>query len=199
MTILVTWQLTITVHCSHMQWGSKFVKMGTQWGLIFEWNGDLIETCDIWDTDYNTDNWEPGLMTIFVTWQLIVTLDSIRNSCDVLNTWRIDSFNTRTPKNECGNSCPLPSKKGNTGSWFIRLFVGEGGKPCHMFKFSPSDQNWQYLQGPLPDSQSWSLSTAYQAAFCWEKAPSFPEQPGRESPQGSLQNIAIVPNSGSGS
>ena len=23
-------------------------------------------------------------MTIFVTWQLIVTLDSIRNSCDVL-------------------------------------------------------------------------------------------------------------------
>ena len=29
--------------------------------------------------DYNTDNWEPG----FVTWQLIVTLDRIRNSCDV--------------------------------------------------------------------------------------------------------------------
>ena len=41
-------------------------------------------TCDIWDTDYNTDNWEPGFMTIFVTWQLIVTLDSIRNSCNVL-------------------------------------------------------------------------------------------------------------------
>ena len=36
------------------------------------------------DTNYNTDNWEPGLMTIFVAWQLIVTLDSIRNSCDVL-------------------------------------------------------------------------------------------------------------------
>ena len=30
------------------------------------------------------DNWEPEFMTIFVTWQLIVTLDSIRNSCDVL-------------------------------------------------------------------------------------------------------------------
>ena len=45
--------------------------------------GAIIGTCDIWDTDYNTDNWEPGLMTIFVTWQLIVTLDSIRNSCDV--------------------------------------------------------------------------------------------------------------------
>ena len=40
-------------------------------------------TCDIRDTDYNTDNWEPGFMTIFVTWQSIVTLDSIRNSCDV--------------------------------------------------------------------------------------------------------------------
>ena len=39
---------------------------------------------DIWDTDYNTDNWEPEFMTIFVIWQLIVTLDSIRNSCDVL-------------------------------------------------------------------------------------------------------------------
>ena len=35
------------------------------------------------DTNYNTDNWEPGLMIIFVTWQLSVTLDSIRNSCDV--------------------------------------------------------------------------------------------------------------------
>ena len=31
----------------------------------------------------NTYNWEPWLMTIFVTRQLIVTLDSIRNSCDV--------------------------------------------------------------------------------------------------------------------
>ena len=45
--------------------------------------GAIIGTCDIWDTDYNTDNWEPGCMTIFVTWQLIVTLDSISNSCDV--------------------------------------------------------------------------------------------------------------------
>ena len=43
----------------------------------------ILETCDIWDTDYNSDNWEPEFMTISVTWQLIVTLDSIRNSCDV--------------------------------------------------------------------------------------------------------------------
>ena len=40
-------------------------------------------TCDIWDTDNNSENWEPESMTIFVTWQLRVTLDSIRNSCDV--------------------------------------------------------------------------------------------------------------------
>ena len=37
-----------------------------------------------WDTDTdNSDNWEHEFMTIFVNWQLIVTLDSIRNSCDV--------------------------------------------------------------------------------------------------------------------
>ena len=45
------------------------------------WRNKILETCDIWDTDYNSDNWEPEFMTI---WQLIVTLDSIRNSCDVL-------------------------------------------------------------------------------------------------------------------
>ena len=45
----------------------------------------VLETCDIWDTDYSSDNWEPEFMTIFGTWQLIVTLDSICNSCDVLS------------------------------------------------------------------------------------------------------------------
>ena len=44
---------------------------------------DKLVTCDIWDTDYNYDNWEPEFMTIFATWQLRVTLDSIYNSCDV--------------------------------------------------------------------------------------------------------------------
>ena len=43
----------------------------------------ILETCDIWDTDYNSDNWESESMTIFATWQLRVTLDSIHNSCDV--------------------------------------------------------------------------------------------------------------------
>ena len=51
----------------------------------FGWfsNGAIIRTCDIWDADYNSDNWKPEFITIFVIWQLIVTLDSIRNSCDV--------------------------------------------------------------------------------------------------------------------
>ena len=43
--------------------------------------------CDIWDTNYHSDNWEPEFMTIFVSWQLRVTLDSIPNSCDVFLTW----------------------------------------------------------------------------------------------------------------
>ena len=47
---------------------------------------DKLLTCDIWDTDYNYDNWEPEFMTIFVTWQLRVKRDSIRNSCDICVT-----------------------------------------------------------------------------------------------------------------
>ena len=43
----------------------------------------ILETCGLWDIDYNSDNWELEFMTIFVTWQLRVTLDSICNSCDV--------------------------------------------------------------------------------------------------------------------
>ena len=44
----------------------------------------ILVTCDIWDNNYNSENWEPEFMTIFVAWQLRVTLDSIHNSCDVL-------------------------------------------------------------------------------------------------------------------
>ena len=45
----------------------------------------ILQTCDNWDTDYNSYNWESEFMTIFVTWQSRVTVDSIRNSCDVLH------------------------------------------------------------------------------------------------------------------
>ena len=43
----------------------------------------ILEFCDIWDADYNYDDWDPLFMTIFVTIKLIVALDSIRNSSDV--------------------------------------------------------------------------------------------------------------------
>ena len=45
----------------------------------------ILSICDIWDTDYIFDNWEPEFMTIFANWQLRLTLDSIRNSCDVFS------------------------------------------------------------------------------------------------------------------
>ena len=45
----------------------------------------ILETCGLWDIDYNSDNWELEFMTIFVTWKLRMILDSIRNSCDVYN------------------------------------------------------------------------------------------------------------------
>ena len=38
----------------------------------------ILETCDIWDTDSNSDNWEPEFMTM--------TVNSICN-CDVLKTF----------------------------------------------------------------------------------------------------------------
>ena len=40
-------------------------------------------TCDIGDTDYNSDNWESEFMTIFVTWQLrfvFRNLDNLKDS-----------------------------------------------------------------------------------------------------------------------
>ena len=40
---------------------------------------------DLWHLRYWLQYWEPRFMTIFVTWELIVTLDSIRNSCDVFS------------------------------------------------------------------------------------------------------------------
>ena len=47
--------------------------------------GIILGTCDICDTDYNSDNWEHEFMTIFVTWKLRVSVDSICNSCDVFS------------------------------------------------------------------------------------------------------------------
>ena len=47
----------------------------------------ILETCCLWDIDYNSDNWEPKFVTLFMTWQFRVTLDRICNSCDVSFHW----------------------------------------------------------------------------------------------------------------
>ena len=51
--------------------------------ILIKMTKTILANCDNWDTDANSDNWELEFMTIFVTWQLRVTLESIRNSCDV--------------------------------------------------------------------------------------------------------------------
>ena len=43
----------------------------------------ILQTCDNWDTGYNSYNWEPEFMAIFVILQSRVAVDSIRNSYDV--------------------------------------------------------------------------------------------------------------------
>ena len=54
----------------------KNIKNLNLYDICSEWWGDLtwpkksLRCCDIWDTNNNTDNWEPEFMTIFVTWQL---------------------------------------------------------------------------------------------------------------------------------
>ena len=67
------------------------------WDILPEWWGDMtwqtktmimimaktntfraiLDTYDLWDTDFNFDNWKPDIMTIIVTWPLRVTLDRI--------------------------------------------------------------------------------------------------------------------------
>ena len=74
--------ILMTIFDDNFRWQFLWQFLMTILMTIF-WTYFQFVTCDIWDTDYNTDNWESGFMTIFVNWQLIVTLDSIRNSCDV--------------------------------------------------------------------------------------------------------------------
>ena len=69
----------VSHHCNDIYFLLTFLGEHT-WGAI-------KEICDIWDTDYNSDNWELEFLTIFVTWHLRLTVDSIRNSCHVLLTF----------------------------------------------------------------------------------------------------------------
>ena len=83
----------------------------------------ILQTCDNWDIDYNSYNWEPEFMTIFVIWQSRVTLDSIRNFCDVFfnKTWRGRIWRRNIARIANAVQCH---------SWL------SGNKDCHEFRFS---------------------------------------------------------------
>ena len=104
---------------------------------------------DFWFCNYNSDNWEPGFMTIIVIWQSIVTVDSICNSCDVFTTGR-------WPKEECWpgkDSFCSCGEKVQINCGFISIdFVGSKGSPRRkkmLFKQLVPGQ-W----GPGPDTGS---------------------------------------------
>ena len=81
-------------------------------------------TCDIWDTDYNSDNWEPEFMTIFVTWQLRVTLDSIRK---MFNWCPSKSVRLQSNSHQQSYKCQLA----------LRIFRGQQLKHCKNCKCCP--------------------------------------------------------------
>ena len=78
---------------------------------------------DLWHLRHN---WEPEFMTIFVTWQLRVTLDSIRNSCDVYWQHAIDDLpfiRRQTARLRLNNvDSNFPIKDNRIYSW-AELFV----------------------------------------------------------------------------
>ena len=98
-------------------WSDRFLEGFQIFGNFLDfwkifWCLDTPRTCDIWDTDYNSDNWEPEFMTIFVIWQIIVTLDSIRNSCDVFlpissSLFALPSFYEYFPSASCTSLCTI--------------------------------------------------------------------------------------------
>ena len=129
------------------------------WMTIFFGTYFQLVTCDIWDTDYNTDNWEPGFITIFVTWQLIVTLDSIRNSCDVfihlfINTtykntsqsWAVNKVKTKRLKRTFSSS--------KCGTVFLAMV---GDRNCQYHGFFP--YKIQCHQIPQPPQLRLSVTT----------------------------------------
>ena len=76
--------MTIFDNFENLYNGDKFGQFWQLFFTMFAIEKTTLDTRDIWDTDYSSDNWEIEFMTVFGNWQLIVTLDSIRNSCDVL-------------------------------------------------------------------------------------------------------------------
>ena len=84
------WQFLMTIFDDNFWWqfsmtifDDNFWNFLTNEKFFDNFEKTVLETCDIWDTDYSSVYLETVFMTIFVTWRLIVTLDSIRNSYDV--------------------------------------------------------------------------------------------------------------------
>ena len=60
-------------HCSHMRWEPIFLKMGTQWGPDFEWNGDLMETLASRNGDPKTVFW-------WINWNKLIPWNKDENN-----------------------------------------------------------------------------------------------------------------------
>ena len=136
------------------------------WEIWSEWWGDMAwqkktktktmtqtmtktipETYDIWDTDYNSDNWEPEFMTIFVVWQLRVTLDSIRNSCDVYHTTSRQPFISFSPKSKQLVDPPLFGRLSTKGYPSIG---GQGSSTCTWSGTTWNPSSFECFKGHLP-------------------------------------------------
>ena len=82
----------------------------------------------------NTGNWEPGFMPIFVTLQLIVTLDSICNSCDVWTITTVWAY------------CCITSAGGGLGDAGITFLPRDS--PNTIFS-TRGVHIWKYLEGSI--------------------------------------------------
>ena len=119
--------------------------------IIDNSNKDNPETCDIWDTDNNTDNWEPEIMTIFVIWQLIVTLDSIRNSCDVF--FHSDTVSCKATLS-VAHSEPMLMVSGHKNS---QTWTGHASVHAEECFRHPGVLLFGIHPQPLSTNQSWSI------------------------------------------
>ena len=107
-------------------------------------------------------------MTIFVTWQIIVTLDSIRNSCDVC-IWSASCCHEVPEKQERGSSFwdspgnhPLWRIQEDTKSW-LAVFLSTDRSSCSYSRAKTWDYlgNHYNLTHPVHIINSWNKCLNY--------------------------------------
>ena len=91
------WQRQIHLESTWKEWSQRLVTFETsdKKTNTFQEHPQraILVTCDIWDTVYIPDNWEPDFMTIFVSWQLRVTFAIlVMFLCCFLNFCLFDVF-----------------------------------------------------------------------------------------------------------